>query len=255
MVELARGPTLLRLDRAFINQAWNDYLPNSSLSSLTRHASDHVPLLVTISTTVPRPNCFRYESAWSLRPEFKTLIRSVCSQPLPQAGMDPGQRIVAKHKRCLLESKKWHKRSKPAAMRARDCRAIIIVVDLLEEERCLTVPKRTLCQLASDELDLAIKEEALYWRRCAKIQVAITPMLLTASRSALFPLLSRMASSSPLTATRPLPCSDTTNRCSARLSPVCDPLPLRITTRNPPSTALDSRLSFHGRRSGAFSSP
>lgn len=66
--------TLVRLDRAFINQPWNDALPNSYLSSLTRHTSDHAPLVVTVITSVSRSNCFRYDSSWSFRPEFCELI-------------------------------------------------------------------------------------------------------------------------------------------------------------------------------------
>jgi len=38
------GPTLERLDRAFINLAWNDTLPDTNLSSLTCTTSNQVPL-------------------------------------------------------------------------------------------------------------------------------------------------------------------------------------------------------------------
>lgn len=43
----------------------------------------------------------------------------------------------------------------------------------LPDSCCLTEPECTLRQLASDELHLAIKEEAEYWWRCVKIRVAI----------------------------------------------------------------------------------
>lgn len=38
------SPTLVRIDRAFINLAWDALLLNSILSSLTRTTSDHVPV-------------------------------------------------------------------------------------------------------------------------------------------------------------------------------------------------------------------
>jgi hypothetical protein len=56
-------PTLQRLDRAFINIAWNDLFSNLSLSSLTRFVSDHVSLIASISTNIPRPTCFRFENS------------------------------------------------------------------------------------------------------------------------------------------------------------------------------------------------
>jgi endonuclease/exonuclease/phosphatase family metal-dependent hydrolase len=51
-------PTLIRLDRMFINHAWNARFPSSCLASLARDTSDHVPLIATISTSIPRRGFF-----------------------------------------------------------------------------------------------------------------------------------------------------------------------------------------------------
>jgi hypothetical protein len=61
-------PVLARLDRALFNQAWNLALSNSSLSSLPRPTFDHVPLLVTTATKIPRAACFRFENSWLKNP-------------------------------------------------------------------------------------------------------------------------------------------------------------------------------------------
>jgi exonuclease III len=55
-------PTLIRLERIFINNSWNALFPSSSLASLTRDTSDHVPLVASISTSIPKRGSFRYES-------------------------------------------------------------------------------------------------------------------------------------------------------------------------------------------------
>jgi len=60
------NPTLVRLDRCFINLDWDACFPNTALSSLTRFASDHVPLLAIACTRVPRSVCFRFENSWLL---------------------------------------------------------------------------------------------------------------------------------------------------------------------------------------------
>ena len=52
------SPTLVRLDRVLINLSWDALFPNLHLTSLTRFASDHVPLLVTISTSIPSSRLF-----------------------------------------------------------------------------------------------------------------------------------------------------------------------------------------------------
>ena len=64
------SPTLERLDRAFINVAWDSTLPNSILSSLTHTTSDHVPLKIQISTSVPKSSLFRFENSWTLHPNY-----------------------------------------------------------------------------------------------------------------------------------------------------------------------------------------
>ena len=64
------NPTLQRLDRVFINNPWAHTFPNTSLSTLTRFVSDHVPLIVHVSTTMPHPTTFCFENSWAslLRP-------------------------------------------------------------------------------------------------------------------------------------------------------------------------------------------
>jgi endonuclease/exonuclease/phosphatase family metal-dependent hydrolase len=51
---LREQPTLARLDRAFISSQMSSLHPNTTLTSLIRTTSDHTPLLVTITTNIPR---------------------------------------------------------------------------------------------------------------------------------------------------------------------------------------------------------
>jgi len=57
-------PTLVRLDRCFVSLDWDTVFPNTTLRSLSRFASDHVPLVATASTSIPRSVCFRFENSW-----------------------------------------------------------------------------------------------------------------------------------------------------------------------------------------------
>jgi exonuclease III len=67
-------PTLIRLDRVFINQAWNDSFPASRLASANRDTSDHVPLMAKISSSIPKGGLFRYEPSWGLHAEFLIML-------------------------------------------------------------------------------------------------------------------------------------------------------------------------------------
>jgi len=68
------NPTLVRLDRCFVNTDWDAAFPNNTLSSRARFASDHVPLLVSASTRIPRSTCFLFENAWLQHLAFATLM-------------------------------------------------------------------------------------------------------------------------------------------------------------------------------------
>lgn len=63
-------PTLDRLDRIFHSIPFAQLFPSSSLQGLTRPTSDHVPILATLSTDIPKSNHFRFENAWLLHPDF-----------------------------------------------------------------------------------------------------------------------------------------------------------------------------------------
>ncbi|CAN6171049.1 unnamed protein product [Urochloa humidicola] len=56
-------PTLARLDRVLINSSFSSLLPDTTLTSRPHATSDHVPLVVTIHTTTPRPLLFRFENS------------------------------------------------------------------------------------------------------------------------------------------------------------------------------------------------
>ena len=70
-----QAPTLIRLDRVLINLAWDAIFPNSHLTSLTRFISDHVPLLVTVSTSIPSSRIFRFERFWTSFPKCADVVR------------------------------------------------------------------------------------------------------------------------------------------------------------------------------------
>jgi exonuclease III len=70
------SPVLARLDRAFINLSFSSAFPNSSLTSRISSTSDHVPLVVSIPTTIPKTHLFRFENLWLKKADFFTSVLS-----------------------------------------------------------------------------------------------------------------------------------------------------------------------------------
>lgn len=77
---LQHPPILTRIDRVFINANWDTLLPNTTLHFVPRITSDHCPLKIVASTTVPRPRIFRYENNWKFRQGFADLIAQTWRQ-------------------------------------------------------------------------------------------------------------------------------------------------------------------------------
>lgn len=63
-------PILARLDRVFTNNELNSAFPLTQLSSLPKPTSDHTPLLLSLSTNLPKPNHFSLENHWLKHPTF-----------------------------------------------------------------------------------------------------------------------------------------------------------------------------------------
>jgi exonuclease III len=74
-------PTLVRLDRAFCNDEWDDLFQASKLLPQASSMSDHYPLLLVQDTrtrTLPR---FRFESFWPLLQGYNTVVEQSWKSP------------------------------------------------------------------------------------------------------------------------------------------------------------------------------
>ncbi|XP_066333493.1 uncharacterized protein [Miscanthus floridulus] len=89
-------PTLARLDRAFINIAFSDAFPGTTLTSGNRPTSDHTTLLASIQTNIPKPKSFRLERSWLLDPSYLPSVTPAW-QSIPRLG-DKAQVLVAQVK-------------------------------------------------------------------------------------------------------------------------------------------------------------
>ena len=68
-------------------------------------ASDHVPCLISISTSIPKENIFCFENYWVEQPSFMDCVQSAWSQP-SNKGHIPTI-IVDKLKTLRFAVKKW----------------------------------------------------------------------------------------------------------------------------------------------------
>ena len=106
------SPTLSVLDRVFVSPDWELRFPLASLQAITRIGFDHVPLLIHVTTTIPRSNLFKFEPGWvSFRPCGDILNQIWASQPSPPS--NAAASLVAALKQSRTASKNGRARAFP----------------------------------------------------------------------------------------------------------------------------------------------
>nr|XP_051213942.1 uncharacterized protein LOC127331785 [Lolium perenne] len=142
--------------------------PDSSLASLPRPTSDHHPLLVTASTTIPNLSHFRFENSWLLDPIFlpTTLAHWTNGLPARDAALD----LAANIKRFRSAAKVWKKEHRFIPRLDNNCPFIISLMDFHEESRVLTGAKVALREEARDHLALSVCRAAAHWKQRGKFR-------------------------------------------------------------------------------------
>ncbi|KAE8820292.1 hypothetical protein D1007_01712 [Hordeum vulgare] len=162
---------LVRLDRALTNIPWVSKFPDTSLSSITRTTSDHVPLLLTAATSIPKSSIFHLDRSLLKSPLFldKVVTNWMSVGPF-HAHLGSAGTLALKLKRTRNMAKKWMSgRTSPQTI-VINCHATINFLDKIEEARMLSALES--CLRTSVKLLLHRHNATLvaHWRQRAKIK-------------------------------------------------------------------------------------
>jgi len=128
-------PTLARLDRVFYNNSMSLIFPNSSLTSLPKPTSDHTPILLTVSTSIPKPNLFRFENGWLKDRDFLPSILPAWHGHLH--GNAAGA-MAGALKAVRSASKAWARSKRAPPSLHQNYKFVIYLFDVLEETQVLS---------------------------------------------------------------------------------------------------------------------
>jgi hypothetical protein len=136
------NPTMVRLDRAFCNSAWELLFPNFALHAMSTGVSDHCPITLSRQAMMPRKASFKFENFWIHIHGFREVVQQAWSKQ--QYG---SAHTVLKNK--LAETAKalrsW---SKPlfskVQLQLQIANEIILRLDVAQENRQLSVAEQTL---------------------------------------------------------------------------------------------------------------
>nr|CAD1829771.1 unnamed protein product [Ananas comosus var. bracteatus] len=162
-------PTLERLDRVFISNAWTLVFPRSALRALPRPRSDHTPLVLSSYTFIPSANLFRFEAFWLRHPALRSVVAAAWRSVLHDT--NPVNLILRKIESVQSALRSW---SADISLASREqgkrCLLWIEWLDKAEEYRPLTTPEYILRpKLKTRYEDICLQEE-IKWKQRSRVQ-------------------------------------------------------------------------------------
>jgi hypothetical protein len=95
-----------RLDRAICNQSWLDHCESLTISTLTRHKSDHFPILLEFKTSsISKATPFRFMKMWLLHDDCKRIVNETWNETVVGTPMFV---LSQKLKALKLKLKDWN---------------------------------------------------------------------------------------------------------------------------------------------------
>jgi hypothetical protein len=158
---MQQNPVLARLDRAFANHDHSLAFPSSTLTSLPRPTCDHTPLLLTMSTNVPKAFFFRFENAWLHNTSFLPSILPAWQQA-PFCTDAAGQ-LSACIKSTRAAAKVWSRCNRAPPDLIPNCKFLIQLFDYYEEIRLLSYEEFQTRREIQERLAHELKTKAAYW--------------------------------------------------------------------------------------------
>ena len=134
------------------------------VSPLARPTSDHVPCVVSIGTSIPKPAVFRFENHWIRMPGFMDKVRSIWQIECPG---DAAKCISSKLKLLRKGLKKWSTSFSSLNRYIDNCNAVILLLDETEELRALHITEWNFRQIVNGHLAHLLTCNQEYWcSRC-----------------------------------------------------------------------------------------
>lgn len=156
-------PLLQQLDWVFTSTAWNLAFPNTSATALSKYISDHAPCLISIETSVPRANLFRFENFWVDMPGFQDLVQQSWNTNVRSSN----QTVIlnGKLKNLKRKLKFWSKRLSNLHTLITNCNEVLVFLDSIEEQRPLLIHEWNFRSILKNHILVLLKYKNEFWRK------------------------------------------------------------------------------------------
>jgi hypothetical protein len=155
-------PLLVQLDWFFTSPAWTIQYPNTLVNPLARPTSDHVPCVITIGTTIPKAQVFRFENHWTRMPGFMDVVKRIWDINCPG---DSAKILSSKFKLLRKGLKSWSTSISVLNKVIDNCNRIILMLDGMEELRSLHISEWNFRNIVKARLNHLLSCKKDYWKK------------------------------------------------------------------------------------------
>jgi hypothetical protein len=78
---MQESPLLEQIDWFFSSALWTSTFPNTEVKPMSQNTSDHVPLLISIGTEIPKAKIFRFQNFWLDCHGFMSVVENAWAIP------------------------------------------------------------------------------------------------------------------------------------------------------------------------------
>jgi hypothetical protein len=157
------NPLLEQLDWLFTSMHWTLSYPATVVLPQGNPTSDHIPLLVSIQSSIPSSKLFRFENFWIAHPRFLEVVAKTWDKPTHKPSS--AANLNEKFKRMRYELKKWSKSISKLSICIDNCNKALFRLDQLEDMRGLTVPENNFRKILKKHLLCLLDYQQQYWKK------------------------------------------------------------------------------------------
>jgi hypothetical protein len=125
--------------------------------------SDHVPCVITISTSISRAHIFRFENYWMEHEKFLNVVSHGRSVPTLQH--DAAKVLTAKFKNLRRVLRTWQTQLSSLKANIENVKAVLIFLGILEEFRDLSVVEWSFRSILKDKYSSLLSQQQVYWKQ------------------------------------------------------------------------------------------
>jgi hypothetical protein len=157
------SPLLEKLDWAFTSSSWIISYPNTSAKALDMVPSDHNPLIISISTIIPKSKIFRFENFWLCSAEFISLVNELWSSQNHQT--DPAKVITARFKELRKRLKEWQATKHGLRESIPNTKSVLQFLEIIGEFMDLSIEEWNFRDLVNAHLLQLLEQQRIYWKQ------------------------------------------------------------------------------------------